>query len=245
MSYTIEPGIISEVKGAKARVQIGSGIVTDFLNCPQFANSFKRFFSPLRVGEQCFVLAVRDSINSGFVIRGAYFTKYPAPDTDEDTETTLYSDGTKISYNTKSKKFTANLAGDAQVAIEGSANIMIGGSANITVGGAANIKSESVNIDTKTASVKADTATITCPTTNITGNVTVSGVVTATGVVGTSVTVGGVGGAKLTSEGGKFKLDKPLDVTGNITSSATVSGVNITDQYGNVRTPYTPPSGGG
>ena len=225
MSFLIEPGVVAEVKGSKARVQIGIGITTDFIHCPQVANSFKRFWSPLRVGEQCYVVAVRGSINEGFIVRGIYYNKdgHKVPDgANENTEITQYEDGTKISYDVENKQLDVSLAGSATINIKGNANIIVGGSAKVQ---AASVE------------IKADNATLDCPATEVKGNITATGVVTALGVIGTTVTVGGAGGSELKAEGGKFKIDRALEVTGNIKSSGTVS-----DAQGNLR--QTIPGGG-
>ena len=67
--YFIEIATISEVRGDKARVAVGS-MVTDFLPVFQsFSNSFAVSFSPIRVGEQVLVLPVSGNLNSGFILR--------------------------------------------------------------------------------------------------------------------------------------------------------------------------------
>jgi phage baseplate assembly protein V len=221
--YTVEPGTIAEVKGTRARVQIGIGVTTDFLDCPQVANPFKRFWSPLRVGEQCYVVAARGSINEGYIKRGSYCNEYGVPEgADENTETTVYEDGTKISYNTKTKQLN--------VALAGSANINIAGNASVTVGGSASISANAVNVKAKSAAIEADTANVKAETTH-TGNLTVEGIVTATSVVGATVTVGLTGGSTLRADGGKFKIDRELEVSGNIKATGSVS-----DSQGNLRT---------
>jgi phage baseplate assembly protein V len=224
MMHTVEPGVIAEVKGNKARVQIGIGVTTDFIHCPQVSNSFKRFWSPLRVGEQCYVVAVRGSINEGFIVRGIYYNKdgYKASDgANENTEITEYEDGTKISYNIESKQLNVSLAGGAVINIVGSANIMVGGNLNV--------KASKADITANTANIKAETTH--------TGNIIVEGSITATktvtalSVIGTTVTVGGAGGSELKSESGKFSIDRPLDVKGDVKSSGLVY-----DKWGAIRT---------
>jgi phage baseplate assembly protein V len=212
-------GIISEVQGSKARVKLAENLVSDFLPVMQVANSFKRKWTPIRVGEQCFILSNLGDVNAGAILRSCYFTKCLAPSIDPDTEITIYSDGTVISYNTKTKTFDAAFAGNVTINIEGAANITAG----------------SVKVETQTASVTANIADIICPETSINGNVTVEGIVTATSVIGTTVTVGG---SELKSEGGKFKIDRPVEVSGDVKAN----GGLVYDKFGAIRTSST---GGG
>lgn len=97
-----EIGIISEVKGDKARVAIGS-MVTDFLPVFQsFANSFAVSFSPIRVGEQVLVLAIRDELNSGVILRGIFQNSHKTEPTDKKVHIE-FEDGAKLSYDTGTK----------------------------------------------------------------------------------------------------------------------------------------------
>ncbi|MDR2100104.1 MAG: phage baseplate assembly protein V [Campylobacteraceae bacterium] len=228
MNFLIEAGLISEVSAnqTKARVQIAGGLVTDFLHILQLAaNSYKIHFIPAQVLEQVIVLSTENDINSGVILRGLNYIKFPVPkDASESKEIIEYADGTVISYDTKTKTLTAAFAGDVKINIEGSANITVAKSAIV----------EAQNI-----SAKAGTAEITCPETSVKGNVTVDGIVTATGVVGNTVTVGGAGGSVMKAEGGKFKIDRPLDVTGDVKAS----GGLLYDKFGAIRTQDN--SGGG
>lgn len=97
-----EIGIISEVKGDKAKVAIGS-MVTDFLPVFQsFANSFAVSFSPIRVGEQVLVLAIRDELNSGVILRGIFQNSHKTEPTDKKVHIE-FEDGAKLSYDTGTK----------------------------------------------------------------------------------------------------------------------------------------------
>jgi phage baseplate assembly protein V len=197
-------GIISEVKGAKARVKLAENLVTDFLPVLQFANSYKREWTPLRVKEQVIVLPILGDINSGVILRGVYYTEFGAPSTDANTEKTIYADGTEITFTPETK--TLNIAGNV----------------NITVSGNANITVQNAEITAQNIKARSSSAELTCPETKITGKVTIEGTVTATSVVGTTVTVGGAGGSTLKADGGKFKIDRELEVAGNIRVSAKV-----------------------
>jgi phage baseplate assembly protein V len=220
MSDLLRFGTISEVQGDKARVKLAEKLVTDFLPVLQFANSYKQKWEPIRPGEQCFVLPNLGDINSGLIIRGVYFDKLPAPGTSDKEEITIYEDGTSISYNTESKTLTVSLAKDATIGITGDANITVGGALNVTA---------------QTANVEATKATVTAETEHK-GNITVDGIITATGVIGTTVTVGGASGAKLSASGGEFTIDRKLKVEGELNTNGSIkSSGTVSDAQGNLR----------
>ena len=97
--YFIEIATISEVRGDKARVAVGS-MVTDFLPVFQsFSNSFAVSFSPIRVGEQVLVLPVRGNLNSGVILRGLYQSAHKEESTDKKVRVS-FEDGVSMSYDT-------------------------------------------------------------------------------------------------------------------------------------------------
>lgn len=99
--YFIEIATISEVRGDKARVAVGS-MVTDFLPVLQaFSNSFAVSFSPIRVGEQVLVLPVRGNLNSGVILRGLYQSAHKEEPTDKKVRVS-FEDGVSMSYDTAS-----------------------------------------------------------------------------------------------------------------------------------------------
>lgn len=99
--YFIEVATISEVRGDKARVAVGS-MVTDFLPVLQaFSNSFAVSFSPIRAGEQVLVLPVRGNLNSGVILRGLYQSAHKEEPTDKKVRVS-FEDGIKMSYDSSS-----------------------------------------------------------------------------------------------------------------------------------------------
>ena len=97
--YFIEVATISEVRGDKARVAVGS-MVTDFLPVFQAcANSFAVSFSPIRAGEQVLVLPVRGNLNSGVILRGLYQSAHKEEPTDKKVRVS-FEDGVSMSYDT-------------------------------------------------------------------------------------------------------------------------------------------------
>ena len=99
--YFIEVATISEVRGDKARVAVGS-MVTDFLPVLQaFSNSFAVSFSPIRAGEQVLVLPVRGNLNSGVILRGLYQSAHKEEPTNKKVRVS-FEDGVSMSYDTAS-----------------------------------------------------------------------------------------------------------------------------------------------
>ena len=102
----IYTGTITEVKAegdtSLAIVNV-LGRKTDWLPVLQQANSFKKHYTPIRVGEQVSVFINR------FVIRGIFNLDCKEPDgANSYTEITEYEDGTRIEYNTQEKVLTVN-----------------------------------------------------------------------------------------------------------------------------------------
>ena len=97
--HFIEVATISEVRGDKARVAVGS-MVTDFLPVFQsFSNSFAVSFSPIRAGEQVLVLPIRGDLNSGVILRGLYQSAHKEEPTDKKLRVS-FEDGVSMSYDT-------------------------------------------------------------------------------------------------------------------------------------------------
>lgn len=63
------------------------------------------------------VVCIFDSNNEtdGFVIGGVYNDEQIPPETNADISSTTYPDGSVISYDSNSKKFSMNLVGDAEI----------------------------------------------------------------------------------------------------------------------------------
>jgi len=120
----IEVGIISQVKGKKVRVAIGS-MVTDFLDVIQLANSFCTHFKPLKVGEQVLVLPIRDELNSGIVLRSIAYSKYDFTSTKDDEEVAIFSDGAIFSYNTSTSTLNILNVKDINLNLKGNINLNV------------------------------------------------------------------------------------------------------------------------
>lgn len=132
----ISYGIITETKVADgkalARVKIGDRN-TDFYPVVSISNSFKKHFIPVRIGEQVVVFSPMGEASSGFIIRGIFNKNCKEPSgANNTTEIIDYEDGTRFSYDTKSKKLIVKCAGDIELIAK---NITISADSTRFVGG--------------------------------------------------------------------------------------------------------------
>lgn len=79
--------------------------VSPFLPVKSLANSFGRFFCPIRSGEQVIVISPFGVTGGGFIIRSLFNKKCKVPNgANEHTTIVEFEDGTKISYDTKANE---------------------------------------------------------------------------------------------------------------------------------------------
>ena len=159
--YFIEIATISEVRGDKARVAVGS-MVTDFLPVFQaYANSFAVSFSPIRAGEQVLVLPVRGNLNSGVILRGLYQSAHKEEPTDKKVRVS-FEDGVSMSYDTASS--TLEIAAPKQI----------------------NITCENANLNAKNVTVTANDTTVKSPNIKLLGDTFIEGAISTAGDGGAS-----------------------------------------------------------
>lgn len=111
MDELIEAGTVVEVDATKSLVKVDLlGVITTWLPMLQQANSFKRQFVSLRIGQQVVVLANR------YVIGAIFNVDCKEPNgSNEHIDICVYEDGTRIEYNSKSKQLTINAVGEVSV----------------------------------------------------------------------------------------------------------------------------------
>ncbi|WP_103596247.1 phage baseplate assembly protein V [Campylobacter concisus] len=159
--YFIEVATISEVRGDKARVAVGS-MVTDFLPVFQsFSNSFAVSFSPIREGEQVLVLPIRGDLNSGVILRGLYQSAHKEEPTDKKV-CVSFEDGVNMSYDT------------AASTLEIKSPKLI------------NITCENANLNARNVTVTANDTVIKSPSIKLLGNTLIEGAINTAGSGGGS-----------------------------------------------------------
>ena len=179
-------GKICEVKNELVRVDY-LGTITPFIPYLQFANSYKRSFTPPRVGEQVMLvdfggakIAIGSFLNSDFSTpSGASTTK----------EISQYEDGTIISYDTSSS--TLEITNPKVI--------------NIVV-------QNDINVTCKNANLTARKTTIKSPSVQILGNTNIQGAITTSGDGGGSGEFSINGNLKIT---GDVKIGANLSAGGS------------------------------
>lgn len=156
VSNLIRIGIVTALDEANARVQVDvGGITTDWIPWANGRAGATRSWSAPRIGEQLVIISPYGDMAQAVALGSIYQNDHPAPANSKDIETTIYPDGSQVSYDSAANTLTVNVAGNGNVVI-----------------------------NCKQATVAASTSvTLNTPTVHATGNVTVDGDVTATGDV--------------------------------------------------------------
>ncbi|MED5596115.1 phage baseplate assembly protein V [Janthinobacterium sp. P210006] len=107
----IRLGTIAEVDGAKARVQLGPTLTTEWLKwiTPRAGNT--RFWSAPTVGEQVVVLSPGGDLTRGTTLPALFSQAFDAPELNQSVHTTHYPDGAVVQYDHAAHALTANLPG--------------------------------------------------------------------------------------------------------------------------------------
>jgi phage baseplate assembly protein V len=102
----ISIGTVSEIDAKRALAKVNIlGRPTNFFPVLSISNSYKRKFTPIKVGEQVLVLCPNGNADFGIIIPSIFNKGSSEPDgSNEDIEITEYEDGTRISYDTKAKE---------------------------------------------------------------------------------------------------------------------------------------------
>lgn len=107
----IRLGTIAEVDGAKARVQLGPKLTTEWLNwITQRAGSTCTWSAPT-VGEQVMVLSPGGDVARGIILPALFSKVFDAPETSDTIHTTHYPDGAVVQYDHAAHALTATLPG--------------------------------------------------------------------------------------------------------------------------------------
>ncbi len=107
----IRLGTIAQVEGAKARVQLGPKLTTEWLNwITQRAGSTCTWSAPT-VGEQVMVLSPGGDLARGVILPVLFSKAFDAPETSDAIHTTHYPDGAVLQYDHAAHALTALLPG--------------------------------------------------------------------------------------------------------------------------------------
>jgi phage baseplate assembly protein V len=207
-------GIISEVKKGYAKVNFAAdGIVSDWLPVLVRKSKSDKESWQLEINEH--VVCLMDEYCNEGVVLGAIVSDADSSDPDEGKGKfrKLFSDGTLIEYDKEANKLTVDVKGELEAITTGKASITAG----TTLEGTATTK-----------------ASITAPLIELSGNVTVSGTLSAAAIS----TVPGTGGSGKLSIGGDIESSGKLTATGEISGSDVKAGEIslLTHKHGGVTT---------
>ncbi|WP_300754992.1 phage baseplate assembly protein V [Janthinobacterium sp.] len=107
----IRLGTIAEVDGAKARVQLGPNLTTEWLKWATPRAGSTRTWSVPTVGEQVIVLSPGGDLTRGTIVPALYSKEFDAPETSDSIHTTHYPDGAVVQYDHASHELIATLPG--------------------------------------------------------------------------------------------------------------------------------------
>lgn len=141
-------------------------------------------FHSVNVGEDVLCLFLPSGPEEGFILGSFYAGEITPPEKTEKRRTTVFEDGTVVQYDMVSHKLT--------VLIDGTSVVFDRQQGTITVPSAVTINCETATVNAS-GSVKLDT-----PATNVTGTLTVKGLITGQGGLAIS---SGSGGAAATVTG--------------------------------------------
>lgn len=110
MQNLIRLGTIAEVEGAKARVQLGPKLTTEWLNwITQRAGSTCTWSAPT-VGEQVMVLSPGGDLARGIILPALFSKAFDVPETSDTIHTTHYPDGNVVQYDHAAHALTATVS---------------------------------------------------------------------------------------------------------------------------------------
>lgn len=107
----IRLGTVAEVEGAKARVQLGPTLTTEWLKCITPRAGSTRTWSAPTVGEQVVVLSPGGDLTRGTILPAVFSQAFDAPELSQAVHTTHYPDGAVVQYDHDAHALTATLPG--------------------------------------------------------------------------------------------------------------------------------------
>lgn len=107
----IRLGTIAQVDGAKARVQLGPQLTTEWLKWITPRAGTTRAWSAPTEGEQVMVLSPGGDLTRGVILPALFSKAFDAPETSGTIHTTHYPDGAVVQYDHEAHALTATLPG--------------------------------------------------------------------------------------------------------------------------------------
>ena len=107
----IRLGTVAEVEGAKARVQLGPTLTTEWLKWITPRAGSTRTWSAPTVGEQVVVLSPGGDLTRGTILPAVFSQAFDAPELSQAVHATHYPDGAVVQYDHDAHALTATLPG--------------------------------------------------------------------------------------------------------------------------------------
>lgn len=212
----IRIGEVSSIDPAKGTARVvfddDDGTVSYDLPILQRNTLDTKDFNMVNVGEDVLCLFLPTGTEAGFIIGSFYAGEIELPESSENKRTTLFKDGTRITYDMAEHRLTATIENTVLTADRKSAAVTV---------------TDSVTATCKTATVKAsESVTVDSPQSTFTGNVTING---ALSVV---KTITGTGGFAISGgSGATASINGSLEATGDIKAgSISLQGHVHTEQ---------------
>jgi phage baseplate assembly protein V len=121
LANLIRIGVISEVEGDRARVQLSPTLFTTWLRWfTARAGDDQTWWAP-SVGEQVIVLSPDGDLSKGRILPGLYSQEFPAPESNHAVQAQHYRDGAVIRYDTEAHALTAILPGGSTATVKADA----------------------------------------------------------------------------------------------------------------------------
>lgn len=127
LTNLIRIGVIADVKGDKARVQLAPHLCTTWLQWANARAGNARTWWPPSIGEQVIVFSPEGDLTKGKILAGLYTDDAPAPETNSLVNAAHYPDGAVVRYDAETHALSAILP----------------------TGSTANIKADNVTVDAK------------------------------------------------------------------------------------------------
>jgi len=109
LSNLIRTGVIAEVGGDKARVQLAPNLFTTWLRWITVrAGNARTWWSP-SIGEQVIVFSPDGDLSKGKILCGIYTLDAPAPETNPLVHASHYPDGAVVRYDAEAHALSATL----------------------------------------------------------------------------------------------------------------------------------------
>lgn len=113
----IRLGTIAQVDGAKARVQLGPKLTTEWLNWITPRAGSTRAWTAPTVGEQVVVLSPGGDLTRGTILPALFSMEFDAPELSQSIHTVHYPDGAVVQYDHAKHALTATLPGGTATVI--------------------------------------------------------------------------------------------------------------------------------